>query len=73
MQQRTVFHVVPTDRGWTLQREGDSYGVRYYATKTQAVQEGEREALARTAELIIHNDDGRIEEQRSFGEQETAR
>ena len=64
-----MYHVAPTDHGWSLHREGDSYGWRYYATKQQAIQEGQREAASHTpGQLIIHNDDGRIEEAREFVE-----
>lgn len=67
MPQRTVYHVAPSDQGWTLQREGDMHSWKFYATKYQAVQEAEREAAAHAAsELIIHNDDGRVEEARRF-------
>ena len=70
MPQRAVYHVVPTDQGWSLQREGESYGWRYYLTKRQAIEEGQREAAAhRPGELIIHDEDGRIEESRTFADQ----
>lgn len=70
MPERSVYHVAPTDRGWSLHREGDSYDWRYYATKQQAINEGQKEAAAHVpGQLIIHNDDGRIEEARDYTDQ----
>lgn len=68
MPPQAIYHVVPTDGGWSLQREGDGWGARYYSTKARTIEEAEREASAhQPSRLIIHNDDGRIEEERVIG------
>lgn len=68
MPPEVIYHVVPTDGGWSLQREGDGYSARYYTTKERTIQEAERETAShQPCRLIIHNDDGRIAEERVIG------
>ena len=69
MAKRTVYHIVPTDKGWSLERQGDNSDWRFYATKREAVQEGRQIAASQEpAQLIIHDERGRIEEERTYGD-----
>jgi hypothetical protein len=69
MSGRRVFHVVPTERGWSLQMEGRKNSWDFFPTQAEAVQEGIRIAAAQEpGQLIIHKKDGTIQEERTYGE-----
>ena len=69
MSDRITYHVVPTEKGWSVQREGDTADWRFFATKEEAVQDGTKLASSNElGQLIIHNADGKIEEERTYGD-----
>jgi hypothetical protein len=70
MANRNVYHIVPTEKGWSVQPEGRGEKEwHFFGTKEEAVQNGSRIASEQEpAQVIIHNTDGTIQEERTFGD-----
>ena len=65
--RRAVYHVVPHEGQWKVQRQGQSEG-ETYALKDQAVKAGADRAGAHAAgQLIIHAANGAFQEERTYG------
>ena len=67
-RRRVSYHVVPAGgAGWHLKRQGEK-NFTSFETKEEAVKAGVREARTHEAgQLIIHTQDGRFEEERTYG------
>lgn len=64
------FHVVPhEEKGWAVKTEGNDEPDFKTDSKSEAVKEAKRMAEEAGTMAIIHNDDGKIEEQHNFEEQ----
>ncbi|PLR89120.1 DUF2188 domain-containing protein [Bacillus sp. T33-2] len=64
------FHVVPHDEeGWAVKAEGEEKPEYTTDSKSQAVKEAKRMAEEAGTMAIIHDDDGKIEEQHNYQEQ----
>lgn len=60
-------HVVPTSRGWGIEREGENDLLRLTRTQAEAISFGRYLAMEGSPEsLLIHGVDGRIREVRSY-------
>lgn len=65
----TVFHVVPHDEGWAVEREGASRATSVHGTKSEAVTAGRERAKAGAAgRLVVHRQDGTVQDSFSYGE-----
>jgi poly(hydroxyalkanoate) granule-associated protein len=65
----TVLHVVPHDEGWAVEKEGASRASSVHATKAEAVKTGRERAKAGTSgRLVIHRQDGTVQDSFSYGE-----
>ena len=60
-------HVVPSDKGWNVKKEGQTKPLSQHRTQAAAWDAGRPKAKANEAELIIHGRDGKIREKDSFG------
>lgn len=60
-------HVIKRDSGWAVKKEGSSRATKVYGTKAEAVRHASKTAKA-GGQLIIHKNDGSIEEWISFKE-----
>ena len=60
-------HVVTHENGWAVRREGSDRASAVERTKEEAVDRGREIAQRERGELVIHGEDGRIQEGRSYG------
>ena len=67
-RRRVSYHVVPAGgEGWHLKRQGEK-NFTSFRTKEEAVKAGVQEARTHEAgQLIIHTQDGRFQEERTYG------
>ena len=67
-RRRVSYHVVPAGgEGWHLKRQGEK-NFTSFRTKEEAVNAGVQEARTHEAgQLIIHTQDGRFQEERTYG------
>jgi poly(hydroxyalkanoate) granule-associated protein len=65
----TVYHVVPHDEGWAVEKEGASRATSVHSTKAKAVSDGrERAKSGDSGRLVIHRQDGTIQDSFDYGE-----
>ncbi|RFU60886.1 DUF2188 domain-containing protein [Peribacillus glennii] len=63
------FHVVPHDEeGWAVKTEGEDEPGYTSDSKSEAVKEAKRMAEEAETMAIIHDEDGKIEEQHNYQE-----
>jgi uncharacterized protein YdaT len=67
MANRNRHHVVPHDNGWAVRREGSERASSVTRTKEQAVEQARDIAQRERGEVIIHRENGTIQEERSYG------
>jgi len=60
-------HVVPHEGEWAVKREGNERASSVHPTKSEATDSGRSAAKADKVDLIIHNQDGRISDSDSYG------
>ena len=67
---RSVFHVSPAGDGkWRVESEGGGETGQIFDDKEQAVENAkERAKAAPLGQIIVHRRDGRIEYERTYGE-----
>ncbi|MEM1042066.1 MAG: phasin family protein [Bacteroidota bacterium] len=64
-----VYHVAPHDEGWAVEKEGSSRATSVHGTKAEAVKAGrERAKSGQTGRLVLHRQDGTIQDTFSYGE-----
>ena len=66
----TVYHVVPHEDGWAVEKEGGSRATSVHGTKAEAVSAGRD--LAKSAapgRLVLHRQDGTIQDTYSYGDE----
>ena len=64
-----VYHVVPHDEGWAVEKEGASRATSVHGVKAEAVSAGrERAKSGEAGRLVIHRQDGTIQDSFSYGE-----
>ena len=64
-----VYHVVPHEEGWAVEREGASRATSVHSTKSEATAAGrERAKAAAAGRLVLHRQDGTIQDAFSYGE-----
>ncbi|MDX1530283.1 MAG: DUF2188 domain-containing protein [Rhodothermales bacterium] len=69
MTDETVYHVVPHDGDWAVKEQGVDDPVRILPTRAEAIDHAEGRARSRVpSRVIIHADDGLIERQRAYDE-----
>ena len=65
----TVFHVVPHDEGWAVEREGASRATSVHGTKSEAVTSArERAKAGASGRLVVHRQDGTIQDSFNYGD-----
>jgi hypothetical protein len=60
-------HVVPTNDGWGVRGEGNSKITKKTKTKEEAINFAKEIAKNQESELVIHNQNGKISEKESYG------
>jgi hypothetical protein len=60
-------HVVPHSDGWATKKEGAARAGGVYDTKAEAVSAGRQQARRENVELVTHNQNGRISDSDSYG------
>ncbi|HLV01310.1 MAG TPA: DUF2188 domain-containing protein [Acidobacteriota bacterium] len=71
-QKHSVIHVMRSDAGWAVKREGAGRATRIFKTReeaTEAAQKWVHESLP--GELIIHHPDGTVQERHFFEKAKT--
>jgi hypothetical protein len=69
-EQRDV-HVVPSEGGWTVRREGATRAARKFDTQADAIKWARQSAAKEQTDLVVHGRDGRIRSKDSFGSDPT--
>ena len=69
MPKQGDVHVVYRDVGkqWRVEVTGNKRASGTHAGKTAAVDQGRRLAMRKKSELVVHKQDGKIGERRSYG------
>ncbi len=67
MSQGKPQHVVPHPNGWAVKGEGNDRATSVHDTKKEAVQAGREIAQNQGSELVIHGENGRIQQKDSHG------
>lgn len=60
-------HVMPRDDGWAVVKEGADRATRVLETKAEAVEVGREIASNQGSKLVIHRQDGSVQETRDYG------
>ena len=60
------YHVTPTPEGWQVKAEGAKRAVAREERKDAAVRAGREAAKNQQGQLIVHRQDGRIQEERTY-------
>jgi hypothetical protein len=68
MSSRNRHHVVPHQNGWAVRREGADRASVVTETKEHAVERGREIAEREKGGLIIHRENGTIQEERTYGQ-----
>lgn len=66
MDKKKRIHVVADDAQWKVKREGGQRASSVHDTKAEAVAAGRSLAQADKGQLLIHKQDGKIQEERTF-------
>lgn len=67
MAERKKYHVTKTDDGWQAKKEGGQRASLTGQTKVEVVKQAVELAKKQdTASVVIHKQDGRIQEERTF-------
>jgi Uncharacterized protein conserved in bacteria (DUF2188) len=67
MAQGKNQHIVPHGSGWAILGAGNEKVTRQFETQREAIEHGRQIAINQQSELIIHNQEGRIRERNSYG------
>jgi Uncharacterized protein conserved in bacteria (DUF2188) len=67
MANGTNQHIVPHDGVWAVRGAGNQKVTRQFETQHEAIEHGRQIAINQQSELIIHNQEGRIRERNSYG------
>jgi len=67
MASKPKVHVVPRDEGWVVSKDDSQRASSVHPTKDAALAEARRLAKFEGAELVIHNQDGKISDSDSYG------
>ena len=60
-------HVVPRQKGWAVQTEGNSRATSVHSTQAEAADVARDIARNQKSEALVHGRDGRIRERRNYG------
>lgn len=60
-------HVIPHQEGWGVKGEGNEKVTKHFETQQEAIEHGREIAKNQQSELFIHNQQGRIRERNSYG------
>lgn len=60
-------HVVPSEDGWAVKREGSKRASKTFDTKKEAEEYARERAREEGGELTIHGKDGKIQDKDSYG------
>ena len=67
MSNRNRHHVVPHQNGWAVRREGADRASAVTRTKDQAVDRARDIAERERGAVVIHRENGTIQEERTYG------
>lgn len=68
MSNEKRHHIVPHENGWAVRREGHDRASVVTETKEQAVERGREIAERERGAIVIHGENGRIQEERTYGD-----
>lgn len=67
MSRPRPHHVVKHPEGWAVRREGSDRASAVRPTKEQAVERGKEIAQREQGSIVVHKENGRIQEERTYG------
>lgn len=62
-----TYHIVPHNGEWALKKENAEKVTKVFQTKAQALDKGQDYMKKKDAQLVIHRQDGTIEEMKNTG------
>lgn len=65
--ERRDVHVVPSEGGWTVRREGATRATKRFDTQADAIKWARQSAAKEQTDLVVHGRDGKIRSKDSFG------
>ena len=60
-------HIVPHPDGWAVKGAGNQRATSVHETQAEAIDAAREIAINNSSELLIHNQQGRIRERSSYG------
>jgi hypothetical protein len=67
MVKKRDIHVVPHSDGWATRKEGADRAGGVYERKRDALEQARGQAKRERVEVVIHGQDGRIQDSDSYG------
>lgn len=61
-----TYHIILTGKGWQLKKEGENKVVKAADTKAELIDVTVTFLKDKTASLLIHSSDGKIQEERTY-------
>ena len=61
-----TYHLVPSQGGWQLEKQGHARGIEIFATKREALEFSTAHVRKNTGSLKIHKENGQFEEERTY-------
>ncbi|MDQ3047101.1 MAG: DUF2188 domain-containing protein [Bacteroidota bacterium] len=61
-----TYHLVTSKGGWLLEKEGEKRGIKFFATKREAMEFSTKYVKEKGGSLKVHKEDGRFEEERTY-------
>lgn len=61
-----TYHLLPSNGGWQLEKQGVTRGIRFFATKREAIDFSTQHVRVKTGSLRIHKENGQFEEERTY-------
>lgn len=61
-----TYHLVPSQGGWQLEKQGHTKGIKFFATKREALEFSTAHVRKSTGSLRIHKENGQFEEERTY-------
>ena len=61
-----TYHLVPSQGGWQIEKQGHSKGIKFFATKREALEFSTSHVRKNTGSLRIHKENGQFHEERTY-------
>lgn len=66
-KEKPAIHVVPSEDGWRVEREGQKRAIAVASTQAEAAKKGRGVARKDEVEFMLHGRNGQVREKDSYG------